>query len=167
MGQTMEAETQEAILAAAVDCFGRFGYRKTSVDQVAQQARVAKGTVYLYCEGKEDLFYQAVHCELRAWIDEISKRIDPRVPANKLILEVVSAYMAFVKRHPLVRDLMLSLLHGQLPRLADQLETLRALGRRHVVELLELGIRQGGFADDLDVEATPDVLHDLHFSHAV
>lgn len=45
-----------AILDAAESLFVRFGYRKTSVDDVAREAGIAKGTVYLYFAGKEPLF---------------------------------------------------------------------------------------------------------------
>jgi len=47
---------REAILGAALELFGRYGYRRTSIDDIARQAGVAKGTVYLYVENKEALF---------------------------------------------------------------------------------------------------------------
>src|SRR5258705_12958471 len=47
---------REAILAAALELFGRYGYRRTSIDDIARQAGVAKGTVYLYVENKDALF---------------------------------------------------------------------------------------------------------------
>jgi AcrR family transcriptional regulator len=47
---------REAILAAALSLFGRYGYRRTSIDDIAREAGVAKGTVYLHVESKEALF---------------------------------------------------------------------------------------------------------------
>src|SRR5258706_11513929 len=47
---------RESILAAALELFGRYGYRRTSIDDIARQAGVAKGTVYLHVETKEALF---------------------------------------------------------------------------------------------------------------
>lgn len=47
---------REAILGAALELFGRYGYRRTSIDDIAREAGVAKGTVYLYVENKEALF---------------------------------------------------------------------------------------------------------------
>ena len=54
-----------------------------------------------------------------------------------------------------------SITSGLLPDWADRFEELRALGQKHVVEVLELGIRQGVFAPDLDVAATARVLQDM------
>ena len=42
--------------------------------------------------------------------------------------------------------------------------TTGALGLRHVVELIELGIRQGVFANDIDVEATARVLQEMQLA---
>ncbi len=141
----MEPVTQERILRSAAECFGRWGYKKTSVDAVAERAGVAKGTVYLYCDSKEDLFYQSVHRELRQWIADLSKRIDRRRPANELMVEMAASDLEFIEPRPLVRDLLFGMFHGLL-------------------ELLELGIRQGVFAPDLDTEATARVLQDMQIA---
>jgi AcrR family transcriptional regulator len=49
-------EKYDAILAAAKQLFGHYGYRRTSIDDIAQEARIAKGTVYLYFKSKEEIF---------------------------------------------------------------------------------------------------------------
>lgn len=62
MARTATARTaatdakREAILDAALTLFGRYGYRRTSIDDIAREAGVAKGTVYLYVPSKEALF---------------------------------------------------------------------------------------------------------------
>ncbi len=160
----MDSGTQERILRSAAECFTRWGFKKTSVDAVAELAGVAKGTVYLYCDSKEDLFYQSVHRELRQWIADLSKKIDPRRPASELLIEIAASDLAFIESRPLVRDLLFGMFHGQLPDWADRFEELRALGQRHVAEILELGIRQGSFAPDLDVRATARVLQDMQIA---
>jgi TetR/AcrR family transcriptional regulator, regulator of autoinduction and epiphytic fitness len=45
-----------AILLAALELFTRYGYRKTSIDDIAQAAQVAKRTVYLHFENKAAVF---------------------------------------------------------------------------------------------------------------
>ena len=46
----------ETILNAAEELFNRHGYRRTSMDDIAAEVGVAKGTLYLYFESKEALF---------------------------------------------------------------------------------------------------------------
>jgi AcrR family transcriptional regulator len=45
-----------AIVLAALELFTRYGYRKTSVDDIAQAAQVVKRTVYLHFENKAAVF---------------------------------------------------------------------------------------------------------------
>lgn len=48
--------TRRAVLAAARSLFGKKGYAQTSVDEIADAARVTKGAVYHHFAGKEALF---------------------------------------------------------------------------------------------------------------
>jgi AcrR family transcriptional regulator len=47
---------RSAILAAAHTCFWKSGIRRTSIEDVANEAGLAKGTIYLYFDSKEELF---------------------------------------------------------------------------------------------------------------
>jgi AcrR family transcriptional regulator len=51
---------QLAVLDAAVGVFARFGYRKTSMDEVARAAGVSRQGLYLQFANKEELFRKAV-----------------------------------------------------------------------------------------------------------
>ena len=61
--QKRDARTKEgtsakpkAIVLAALELFTRYGYRRTSIDDIARAAQVAKRTVYLHFENKAALF---------------------------------------------------------------------------------------------------------------
>jgi AcrR family transcriptional regulator len=55
-GRTKSEDTRERILEAAIQRFSNFGYRRTSINDVAEEAGLARATVYLYWKKKEDLF---------------------------------------------------------------------------------------------------------------
>ncbi len=157
----MEREKKECILSAATRLFARFGFKKTSVDQIAKDAGVAKGTVYLAADTKEDLFYQAVHREVRAYAAEIAKLIDPRKRADELLVETTLAGLQYLDERPLVRDLIFGNLQLILPEWADRLDELRALGRTNVIEILRLGVRQGVFRGNVDVDEVAEIVEDV------
>ncbi len=50
------AGKRAAILDAALKLFGQYGYRRTSIDDIARAAEVSKGSVYLSFTSKEELF---------------------------------------------------------------------------------------------------------------
>jgi AcrR family transcriptional regulator len=56
LGRTKSEDTRERILVAAIKRFSHFGYRRTSINDVAEEAGLARATIYLYWKSKEDLF---------------------------------------------------------------------------------------------------------------
>jgi len=85
----MAVMTKEAVLKeyrvrelmeAARRVIGRHGFEGTTIDRVAEDARVAKGTIYLYFSNKEDLLHAAVFEGLRAMIDETLRSDRPDLP---------------------------------------------------------------------------------------
>ncbi len=65
--RSVTIQKQDSILDAARTVFSRDGYTDTSVDDVAAEAGIAKGTVYLYFKSKEDLYLAAVVRDIRAF----------------------------------------------------------------------------------------------------
>ena len=160
----MDAAKKDCILLQAARAFARFGFKKASIDDIAREAGVGKGTVYLAAESKEDLFYQVLHREVRAWQAECARTIDPRVPAPKLLQDLLTAAMDYVERHPLVLDLLRGETLRALPDWEDRLEDLRAIGRQNVVEVLRIGVRQRAFREDLEVETVASLLQDFQLA---
>ena len=56
VGAKESSAKPNAIVLAALELFTRYGYRKTSIDDIAQAAQVAKRTVYLHFENKAAVF---------------------------------------------------------------------------------------------------------------
>jgi AcrR family transcriptional regulator len=160
----MEQAKKESILSCAARAFARFGFKKASVEEIAREAGVAKGTVYLACDTKEDLFYQALHREVRAWTAELARLIDPRVAADQLFAQVAAASIEYMDRRPLVRDLLIGSFNLMLPEWSERLDELRELGRANCTEILRLGVKQGLFREDLDLEEVSKIIQDVMLS---
>jgi AcrR family transcriptional regulator len=57
-------DTKESILSVANRLFSRFGFHKTSMDEIAKIARKAKGSLYYHFASKEELFKEVVSVEM-------------------------------------------------------------------------------------------------------
>jgi len=55
MARTIQGDVKHRILAAAEERLWHYGFRKTTIDEIAADAGVGKGTVYLYFDSKEDI----------------------------------------------------------------------------------------------------------------
>ncbi|WP_090946277.1 TetR/AcrR family transcriptional regulator [Nonomuraea jiangxiensis] len=61
MSATMDAKRLQ-ILEAAVPCFGRYGYARTSMDLLAKAAGMSRPALYQHFKSKEHLFQAMVEC---------------------------------------------------------------------------------------------------------
>jgi len=64
--------TRDKILSVANKLFSRFGFHKTSMDEIAKIARKAKGSLYYHFSSKEDLFKEVVFIELTNLKNQLS-----------------------------------------------------------------------------------------------
>ena len=85
--------TRRAVLAAARSAFGRKGYAQTSVEEIAEAARVTKGAVYHHFASKEALF-RAVHAEVAS--EAQARAAAAMDPAESPIDQVVAAVNAYL-----------------------------------------------------------------------
>src|SRR5215469_14784240 len=67
---------EERILDAAATLLVRWGYRKTTIDDVAREAGVGKGTIYLHWKDKNELFMAAIWRTSKQLSDETIRRIN-------------------------------------------------------------------------------------------
>ncbi|HUY26698.1 MAG TPA: TetR family transcriptional regulator [Candidatus Binataceae bacterium] len=58
------------LLDATRRVIARYGFEGTTIDRVAEEAKVAKGTIYLYFTKKEDLLHASIFEGLRAMVRE-------------------------------------------------------------------------------------------------
>ena len=56
----MTVDRKQMIIDAATKSFSMFGYKATTLDQVAKLAKVGKGTIYTFYKNKEDLFDEII-----------------------------------------------------------------------------------------------------------
>lgn len=66
-----EDAARERLLDAAQECFNRFGPNRTSIEDVARQAKVSRSTVYRYFEGRNELLAAAYMRENAAVFERV------------------------------------------------------------------------------------------------
>src|SRR5260370_39352656 len=88
---------EERILAAALPVFGRYGFRKASMDEIARSADISRQGLYLRFASKDALFRAAVRHELDTALGEVSRCLDEE--GGGLERRVVAALDAWLGRY--------------------------------------------------------------------
>lgn len=103
----MSTGKKENILDAATKIFAKEGYDNASVDEIALQANVAKGTFYYYFKSKEDLFISLVSSGTDKLSDSMTAAASEYTnPIDKISTIVESQYEFFSKNKDLCRVLL-------------------------------------------------------------
>lgn len=145
---TKGERTRRAILDAAIDRFGRDGYRATSVADIARDAGVGGTVAYAYFPNKEALFVAAVDEDaaavIRSGLTDVIEDPDLADWRRTLIFTLVGA----VERHPLARRL----LAGQEPGVTDRVLDIPALAevRKACAERIRRDQLAGTARPDID-----------------
>ena len=82
------------ILAAARKLFAQKGFENTSVDELAEEAQVAKGTIYVHFSGKDEILFAVIKQSL----DEMRKTITELINNKQPFLERFHRYIREVLR---------------------------------------------------------------------
>jgi len=99
---------RQKIILAASEVFGRYGYRKTTVEDIAAQLHMVKSSLYYYFRGKEEIFHAVVDCEAKKARKHLSAILeqndDPRTRLRKYILTRMQALKDISERYPSIFD---------------------------------------------------------------
>ena len=85
---------RRALLDAAITVFMRFGYRKTSMEEVARAAQISRQGLYLHFSTKEDLFRAAVKHALEGSLQAATQAVrDPALSAEQKLVGAFDSWM--------------------------------------------------------------------------
>src|SRR5579883_312110 len=119
--ETQKLERRQAILDAARNVFASSTYQDVTLETVAREAGVSRGTLYLYFKTREELFLIVFQELFFQWLDEIDGplvHIPDTVGVDERIEQVTQLISSSLAQHDtLVR--LLSILHGVLEHNID------------------------------------------------
>ena len=96
-------DKRSQILGAAKDIFNRFGYSKTSVDDISQAVGMKKSSLYYYFKNKEDIFMCSCKDEweeqFKIFAEEANKQSNPADKIVTYIIQSLAYYEKVVIQH--------------------------------------------------------------------
>ena len=91
---------REMILEAAKKRFQRFGYSKTTMEEIAVDAGISKGTIYLYFHNKEDIFTAIMSREGLELERLMYHAIKGEKSVAKQLEMIFTGSIEYMKQHP-------------------------------------------------------------------
>jgi len=145
-----KAQRREDILQAAREVFFERGIHHATVDEVAEQAEVSKGTVYLYFDTKETILAHLLLEGLEKLVGNLEAAFDPAGShlALERIRRLAGAYLQFFQVYPSYFHLISAFDRGRFqaaisPELYNQVLTRSLRGLEWLVRAVEQGCAEG------------------------
>ncbi|MAB13589.1 MAG: hypothetical protein CMI59_06775 [Parvibaculum sp.] len=149
MPKQASSDKRETIIDAAFDLFRHYGYRRTSMEDIARAAGVAKGTLYLYFASKEELFEAIARMLAARMLKAIQEAIACDQPLEEQFLGVMDAKLGAVWRWIYSSPHAAELLDPQHQLPDDVFEEVDATFRSIIAKLIQKGVDSG----ELDLHA--------------
>jgi AcrR family transcriptional regulator len=77
---------KEQILEAALQCFNKYGYYKTSIDVIAAKGKISKGGIYYHFSSKEELFLELFDFKVSRYFEQLTVYMKAKKdPAERIL----------------------------------------------------------------------------------
>jgi len=146
---------KEEIYRNCLNVFAEYGYKKTTIEDIAFSMDVAVGTLYIYAKNKRDLYLSSVAYGLNLWQQSVKEAVEKAAPGGPLAELEALCFTAYeylsgdaTLRRILERDPeLLPLFESKDPYLDINRESVAML-KRILVEGVESGIFEIPDIDD-------------------
>jgi AcrR family transcriptional regulator len=136
---------RETIVEAASSMFGKFGYKKTTMDDIALASRKGKTAIYYYFKNKDDIFRAVIEKEALLLSTEIMKAVSIHTnPVEKLKAYILTRMIA-LRNVATFYDAMKNELLDQLNFINKTREEYDRAELEMVTAILTEGTQKGNF----------------------
>ncbi len=142
------------ILKASQRVFARFGYKKTTMEEIAGELNMTKGALYLYARNKKDLYEKTVMEGLTGWQSRVREAVDRAGgPREKFKTMCLKAFQYLADHEELRRILIHDPEIFPMFPSPDPYHDINENSRNLIRQILGEGISSGEFRS-LDIEGT-------------
>lgn len=155
MGRKSSEERREEIVQALLDLTAERGTRDVSTQAIADRVGIAQPTVFRHFPTRDAIFRAALDSIGRKLLDVLTPMLSGRGPADTRLRKLLTRQLRFISRRKgLPRLLFSERLHLEDPELKAVVRNIMARYTSRLETLLQEGIAQGYFRQDLDTGET-------------
>ncbi|MCM3662922.1 TetR/AcrR family transcriptional regulator [Mesobacillus subterraneus] len=159
----MAIDRRKQIIEAATSSFSLYGYKATTIDQVAKLANVGKGTIYTFFKNKEELFDEIINgliIEMKAVANEAVSHSDS---FYENVHRALYRLLEFRKQHQLTIKLSQEARDIGTPAVVEVMEKLELAILNFIKDKVVLAIKKGEIKE-CDPEITAFIMMKLYIA---
>ncbi|MDX9773632.1 MAG: TetR/AcrR family transcriptional regulator [Bacteroidales bacterium] len=151
-------QTRDKIVSVADMLFRKFGFQKTSMDEIAKTSRKAKGSLYYHFSSKEELFSEVVQNEINILKAKLGDVVtNNEYTAETKLLEYMMVRMKVMLHSDNYRETLQAGQFDYFEFIDDIRKDLDVWEREQLIIIINEGIDHGEFAIDMEVGVLSDM----------
>jgi AcrR family transcriptional regulator len=150
------------ILEAALHVFAHYGFRQATMEQIAGQLSLTKGSLYFYCSGKEDLYNQAVAQALLQWQARVRQAVEAEPDIVQKLVVLALKSNEYLAEEPDLRAIIIQ--DPQIQSISpaeDRYPNIGIASYRMLKQVLEQGVAEKRFKP-MDLDHVAGFLYSIH-----
>lgn len=160
----MTTSRREQIFATALALFARYGFKKTTVEDIAGELGLTKGALYLYVKNKQDLFEKTIAWALADWQQQVRDAVMPIDDVRLRFRAVAEKAFEFL----LANEQLQTVISAEPALYQDLIEkepfrSIHADSMMMIENIIAEGIASGAFRP-VDAASTASMLFSLYLS---
>jgi AcrR family transcriptional regulator len=159
----MVFDRRKMIVEAATKSFSLFGYKATTMDQVARLANVGKGTIYTFFKNKEELFNEIISSLVKEMISEAESVIHPALSFAENVHLALYRLLEFRSEHHLMIKLVQEETEMGTPAVSEMLNRVEGEIIGYLKQKIEIAIGKGAIPP-LDSELASFLLFKMYIA---
>jgi AcrR family transcriptional regulator len=162
-GCLMTVDRKKQIIEAATKSFSLFGYKATTMDQVAKLANVGKGTIYNFFKNKEELLDEIVKsliCEMK---EAAEQAMDPNLSFFENVHRALYRILEFRKQHQLTIKLFQEESEIGTPAVQDVMKRMEQSIVNYIKQKIAAAVEKGEI-QPCDPEITAFIMFKLYIA---
>jgi AcrR family transcriptional regulator len=161
--------TQEQIYEVALSVFAKFGFKKTTMDDVAKELSMTQGNIYLYVKNKRDLFEKSLLHAICKFEKHMIEALQREKDVVKQIISMSAAGFEYISKNQDLGSILNKeedlLIHPQESFFSSEniekyLEV-NAFSKNMLISSLKQGIKEKRFRD-FDVDIISELLSQIY-----
>jgi len=141
------------MIEIAAGLFRKKGYHATSIQDIAEQAGILKGSLYHYIASKDDLLFEVIMAAGRPLLEGLRSVVQQEVPADQKLTMAIAAHMKLFEEKNDETCVFLNELSNLPPTLKEQTMELISEYENFWTHIIEEG-KQEGLFKNLDPRLT-------------
>lgn len=161
----MSIDRRKLIVDAAGKSFALYGYKATTMDQVAKLANVGKGTIYTFFATKEELFDEIMNALIREMKQVADEEYDANRPCFDNLSRILYRVLDYREKHQLAAKMAQEVRDMNTPKAIEGLGRIERALQTYIQAKVQVAIEKRELKP-VDAELTAFVLLKLYVALA-